>query len=221
VCGPLKNGAIVDIRQSTIGDILSGGGLKKEALGKRSVNKGRVTFTLTNMDWNDFPWPTNDIAVTFFMAESADNQETNWHVLGNRFEETGRVQTKMVSQRFDGICVPDTRLIFCEKKWTDYDMPMYDYSRVYKFDCSWNTITSSMIAKFGGGDGVVDGLAKCDIIDVTDPKAPSPIATYMVPTSGPYHHLNWFAAGGASGSLVEKPNLPTTLTDFRFTLFQD
>ena len=214
-CGPLSNGRAVDIRQTTMGDVPSGSGFIRDAIvNYPPLNKGRVTFTVTNMDWTDFPFPEDDIVLLLFMAENDALRETNWHILGSREWSDGRIWTRLIAQRFDGMCAPSHE-IPCERKSSKFDMPVYERSKSYKFDCSWDSSADS--GWFGSGVG--DGLVQCDILDVTDPKNETLIYSHKVPTGGPFEHLNYFCAGGGCGPLVEKINLPTKMTNFRFTLF--
>ena len=214
VCGPLTNGQTVDIRSGTVGKKANGG---DEALGDRAVNKGRVTWTVTNMDYRDFPWPTSDVVVVVFMGYGNYFREANWHILGNRLSFDRRIETRLVNQRADTICIggnPNS----CEKASKDQDKPLYLGTSTYKFDCSWDTTVPSLL--YGQGADVVDGLVECRIFDVTG-GGESLIQTYQVPTSGPFNSLNYFSVGGNTSSRVGRDaDIPTTLTNVRFTLFE-
>jgi len=215
-CGPLVNGQIAYIDQATAGD-------NGELLGARAVDKGRVTYTFTNLDWSMLPWPTDDIMFMIFMGNGNDpnftilNNEANWHILGNRFAANGRIETRIVTQRFDGVCIPET-VRYCEKKWLDYDMPKYSATSTYKWDCAWDTTASSGLNNWGTGVG--DGLVKCDLYNADDANNPVLIESYMVPTSGSYPSLNYFMAGGNSSERFHKTNMPVTLTNFRFSIIE-
>jgi len=217
-CGPIYDGDTVLIETPTMGSAPSGGKFNPQPLGDRTLNKGRVTFTITNLDYSDLPWPTNDIVLVVFMGKGENGGEVNWHILGNRFASDGNVETRLVSQRFDGVCVPE-EIRKCEKKHHDYDMPAYHRDRSFKFDCSWDTTAASLL--YDQGPNIRDGLITCRIFNVTDPAKEILVQTYRTPTSGPYPTLNYFVAGGNASNGFRMKNTPTTLTNFRFTLFQD
>ncbi|MDH5756936.1 MAG: hypothetical protein OEZ55_09740 [Nitrospinota bacterium] len=217
ICGPLTNGQTVDINQATQGQKADGGA---EALGERAVNKGRVTWTVTNMDWSDFPWPLaegNDVVVSVFMAYGKYFREANWHILGNRFAYDSKIETRLVNQRFDLTCIGGDPQD-CEWKYTAFDLPKYLRASTYKFDCSWDTTVPSML--YGRGADLIDGLVECKILDVSG-GGENLIETYRVPTSGPYNSLKYFTVGGNTSGQEGHPgaNLPTTLTNVRFTIF--
>lgn len=216
-CGPLVDGETVNINQGTLDD----SGVQ---LGSRKVNKGRVTFTFTKLDWSMIPWPTDDIVFMAFMALGQDlsngyglNNEVNWHILGNRFAEDGDIETRLVTQRFDGVCIPES-IRYCEKKFNNFDAPKYDLTQSYKWDCAWDTTVNSGMNDWGQSGG--DGLVSCALYNVTDANSPVLIETYRVPTSGSYEGLNGFTAGGNTSSSFFKPNMATTTTNFRFSIIE-
>ena len=215
VCGPLRGGEIVYINSGTQGQKADGGA---EALGGRSVNKGRVTWTVTNMDYTYFPWPTSDVVMAVFMGYGQYFREANWHILGNRLGFDSKIETRLVNQRFDLMCVGGNPSS-CEKSFKDEDRPRYSGSSTYRFDCSWDTTVPSML--YGQGADVVDGLVECSIYDVTG-GGENLIQSYVVPTSGPFNSLNYFAVGGKTSSQVGRltADIDTTLTNVRFTVFQ-
>ncbi|MDH4185123.1 MAG: hypothetical protein OEV92_12925 [Nitrospinota bacterium] len=214
-CGPLTNGKYVDIRQTTTGDVPSGSGYTKEAISKHfPLNKGKMTFTISNLDWTDYPYPANDIIFVLFMAETETLRETNWHILGWRDALNGIIGMKLVAQRFDGMCIPYDFLP-CERKSYEVDAPKFVRSKSYRFDCVWDTTADSGLY----GDGVGDGYVQCDIYDVTTASSPAWIITHVVPTGGPFEQLNYVCVGGGCGPMVVKPSVPATLSNFRMTLF--
>ncbi len=208
-CGPLVNGGVVTIDQSTSGD-------DGVVLGDRDVSKGRVTYTLTGIGWEMYPWPTDDIVFMILMGKGADGaSEVNWHLLGNRYSETGDIEARLVTQRFDGVCIP-TAITYCEKKDWSMDKPKFEATRSYRFDCAWDSSASS------GREaaGIVDGKAYCDIFDVTDSTGGLFVRNLTVPTSGGYPHLNYFEAGGNTSQRFVKTNVAATMTNFRFSIFE-
>ncbi|MDH5639524.1 MAG: hypothetical protein OEZ04_13645, partial [Nitrospinota bacterium] len=219
VCGPMTNGQTVDINQGTQGQKADGA---TEVLGERPINKGRVTWTVTNMDWSDFPWPLaegNDVVISVFWSYGQYYREANWHILGNRFAFDSRLETRLVNQRFDQTCVGGNPQ-YCEWKDTQFDLPLYLRSSTYKYDCSWDTTASSLL--YGRGPDLADGLVECLIYDVSG-GGESLIATYQVPTSGPFNSLKYFTVGGGTSEKEGHPNanLPATLTNVRFTIFDN
>lgn len=208
-CGPLADGRVVTIQQNTLSD-------DGVAMGTRGVSKGRVTYTLTGIGWEMYPWPTDDIVFMILMGKGADNaSEVNWHLLGNRYSATGDIEARLVTQRFDGVCIPEA-IRYCEKKDWSMDQPKFEATRSYRIDCAWDSSASS------GREaaGVADGKVYCDFTDVTDPANPTFIRNLTVPTSGGYPYLNYFEAGGNSSQRFQKTNVAATMTNFRFSIFE-
>lgn len=211
-CGPLANGETVKILQDTLDDY-------GRMLGITTMNKGRVTYTMTNLDWSMYPWPTDDIVFMAFMGYGVNGSEVNWHILGNRYSGDGQIETRIVSQRFDGVCIPYS-IQYCEKRTYAMDNPKFDSSKSYKWDCSWDTSADSMLGEYSGTTGTGDGLVSCSITDVTDTANPVYITTLTVPTSGPLPTLRFFIAGGNSSGEFRKTNMPVTMTNFRFSVME-
>lgn len=207
-CGPLTDGGTVSVYPATLSD-------DGVAMGSRNVSKGRVTYTLTGIDWSMYPWPTDDIVFAILMGKGTNGSEVNWHLLGNRYSEAGDIEARLVTQRFDGVCIP-TAVTYCEKKDWSMDKPKFEAARSYKIDCAWDSSSSS------GREaaGVADGKVYCDFTDVTDPANPVFIHNLTVPTSGDYPTLNYFEAGGNTSQRFQKTNVPATMSNFRLSIFE-
>ena len=218
-CGPFSIGDTIHFHNDQVGHVPYGPTYTSQAIGVTPIDKGNVTFKYTEFDWNDMNYPPKDVVVVAMMVQnSAQSSLTgDWHMLANRFEQTGKVQTRLVTQRFDNICIPvDIR--YCEKHDEAYDAPLYSRSRTYRFDCSWDTTVPSMLN--GQGSGVKDGLVQCDIYDATEPAKEALIMSYKTPTSGPYPALDTFVVGGRSGQVFKAANMYNIMTDVRITIYK-
>lgn len=212
ICGPSAKGEVFYIGADTQSD--SG-----EIFGAtRDINRGRVTWEFTNLDYTDIAWPTNDMMFMVFFMGSGDT-EVNWHILGNRFGVEGPIETRLVTQRFDGICIPE-HIPFCEKKMQDRDNPyIYEGAKRYKWDCFWNTGQESTHSEFGWYPGLKDGVVYCDLYDITT--TTTLLNTYYTSTSGTYDKINYFRAGGNTISLWRADDsfaVPMIMENFRFSI---
>jgi len=218
-CGPYNIGDTLHFHNDWEGQVPSGSSYTTQAIGTMPIDKGHVTFKYKDFDWNDMNFPPKDVVVVALMVQNQDQTSLvgDWHVLVNRFGMESNVETRIVTQRFDDICIPET-IRWCEKKDQAYDKPMYDRSRTYRFDCSWDTTVPSML--YGQGSGVKDGLVQCDIYDSTEPAKETLISSYKVPTSGPYPALDTFVVGGRSGQVFKAYNMYNIMTDVRITIFK-
>lgn len=214
ICGPTLKGEVLYIgadSQSDSGQVFGA---------TRDINRGRVTWEFTNLDYTDIEWPTNDMMFMILMMGHSGT-EVNWHILGNRFGETGPIETRLVTQRFDGICIPE-HIQFCEKKMQERDNPyIYEGSKRYKWDCFWNTRVESYHAEFGWYPGLKDGLIYCDLYDITT--TTTRLNTYYTSTSGPYDKINYFRAGGNTISMWRSDDrfgVPMIIENFRFSIME-
>lgn len=218
LCGPSAPYETVFINENTTDDTGQVFGLT------RNINRGRVTWEFTNLDYTDLKWPNNgdDIMFMGFIAlHDAADYEANWHILGNRFGEAGPIETRLVTQRpFDTVCIPNA-IRYCEKQWSDTQNP-YNYERAkkYKWDCQWNTTIESGLPEgtYGAYSGLIDGRIYCDLYDVTT--TTQLLNTYYMPTSGPYGRLNFFVAGGDAVTYFNKAGVPMIISNFRFSIME-
>lgn len=233
VCGPSQKGEVIYIGPDSASD-------NGETFGAtRDINRGRVTFEFTNLDYTDIEWPTNDMMFMILMMGSDKERgpsdgtyigndgvvfpattEVNWHILGNRFGLEGPIETRLVTQRFDGECVPET-IKFCEKKMQGRDNPyIYEGAKRYKWDCFWNTGQESTHEEFGWYPGLKDGIVYCDLYDITT--TTTLLNTYYTSTSGTYDKINYFRAGGNTISLMGRPDdsfaVPMIVENLRFSI---
>lgn len=190
----------------------------------RNINRGRVTFEFTNLNYDDLIWPNNgnDIMFIGFIAlHGVTDNEANWHILGNRFGDTGPIETRLVTQRpFDDVCIP-TWIRYCEKQWSDTENPyIYERAKKYKWDCKWNTYIDSGLGvdSYGAYPGLLDGQIYCDLYDVTT--TTRLLNSYYLPTSGPYDRLNFFVAGGDAVTWFAKDGVPMIISKFRFSIME-
>lgn len=194
----------------------------------RDVNRGRVTWDFTNLDYSDLAWPTNDMLFMSLKRVQADEvSEWNWHILGNRYGISGPIETRMVSQRpTDDYCVPEF-IKYCEKKYSDSEHPyVYERAKKYQWDCYWNTSIESGVDGYGARPGLNDGRVSCDLFDITGAK--TKLTTYFMPTSGPYPRLAsdsmfFFVAGGDGIAYFRPTNefgVPMIVSNFRFSILQ-
>jgi hypothetical protein len=192
----------------------------------RDLNRGRVTWDFTGLDYTDLLWPTDDMMfMVLKRIQSNGFSEWNWHILGNRYGVNGPIETRLVTQRpNDDYCIPNN-IYACEKKWADRDNPfVYERAKKYQWDCFWNTTIASGIDDYGVPPaGVMDGRISCDLYDITGAK--KKLNTYFTATSGPYTRRSddstfFFAAGGNSVTYFAKHGVPMVLSNFRFSVMQ-
>jgi hypothetical protein len=145
-----------------------------------------------------------DVAFASFGGSEIGGGTLQWFLLGKKASSNGnRIETRLASRRMTSACASRTD---CYEPQSSWDNPLWDGSKKYKFDLSWDTTQN------GGA-----GLIKCDIYDATASETnPALLVTLTTTTSGPYPILGGFSVGGNSGGSA---GLPATLTNFRITLF--
>jgi hypothetical protein len=222
-CGPFLDGGVIHFFNDQKGDVEVTTGttttITKAAIGIRPINKGHVTFKLTNFDWSDLRLAINnsdpnDCLLAHLQVQSGDYILVgNWHVMAIRGSAAGRVENRLTTQRFDvlgGLTgKPESKEI---------DMPKYERSKTYRFDITWDTTVPSMY--MGQGANIVDGLVSWSIYDATDSAKEILIKTYQTPTLGDYPMLDTFKAGGRISNPQANGVLATT-KDFRMTIFAE
>ena len=219
-CGPYNIGDTLHFDKTWIGEVPSGSGHASAEVGETPIDKGHLSFKYSDFDWNDMEFPPNDQMIVALFAQDANETmlTSDWHILSIRRSRDGNVITRLASQRFDDICITGNYTGRCKQEHELEDMPLYDRSRVYRFDCSWDSTVPSML--YGQGSDVKDGLVTCKIFDSTDSGNESLISTYQVPTFGPMTKLDTFIVGGRTGQAFNKPNMYNIMTDVRITFFK-
>jgi len=160
-CAPVSG---IRIDQNTIG-------ADGSALGGRSINVGRASFSVqgaSNAQYN----PTFSLVFLALMkAYGNGGGEANWHWLS--FGNGSGLEFRLVVQRFDGTCPK-----FCDHSQQEFGISFDNPADAWTWDCWWNTADVS-----------------CDIF-----KNGNYFTTLAVPTKGPYNTLNYFGLGNQATS---------------------
>lgn len=181
------------INESTIG-------LNGEVLGTRAVNKGRVSFRMTNVDASEFTSHNTTLAMFFAYGNGTNN--ANWH-WNTYYNAGGRVQSRFKSQRADerygdGSRCPHYK---CEEKAVN-DSVQWQNNKTYLWRCGWDTTKNNNL-----------GEAWCEIYEDGSSEY---IARESVLTNGGYNSLVYFKTGGD----IYGHHISVTVSDIRFTLFE-
>ncbi|MDH4184622.1 MAG: hypothetical protein OEV92_10395 [Nitrospinota bacterium] len=164
-----------------------------EALGDRSVDKGRIMFKITGM--SNYGISAKETFGIFFNANGNGGGEVNWqwmsyHVGGDD------IQSRIIIQRFDGTCSPK----FCEDSFITDELQFRDPSEVWAFDCLWD------------GSG---GIISCDITKASDKTT---IHGENDPR-GAYHSLRYIGVG-ANAFDGPYPGYNGTVSEFMLAIFE-
>jgi hypothetical protein len=120
-CGASSN-KFID--QSTVG--ASG-----EALGSRSVQRGKITFSSTGTHNWDIAVGTDTFSLLVH-AQGHNGHEVNWH--WHSYNLGAVIESRLTAQRFDGTCSG-----FCEDTYITQALQYFSTEEVYDWDCSWDS----------------------------------------------------------------------------------
>ncbi|MDH5509453.1 MAG: hypothetical protein OEZ32_03765 [Nitrospinota bacterium] len=140
-----------------------------EALGFRNVDRGMLTFRLTDMINGSIT--DRETFGIIFMADGRSNGEANWQWMSYAVGG-GAIQSRLIVQRFDGSCPG-----FCENSYITDDLQFTNSSEVFEFNCGWDT---------------TEGTVWCEITSKSD-------ASFHMradnDTLGPYNALRYIGLG--------------------------
>ena len=182
-CGPVDN---IRVDPSTVSQT-------QGQLGVRGVNFGMLTFTMTNMHNNKISDRENFGII--FMANGNDNREANWQWMSYNVGG-GAIQSRLVMQRFDGVCTP-----FCEEAYITDDLQFHDDAEEHKWNCKWDDVA---------------GTIECVITKPDDPTFV--LETHNV-TKGKYSSLRYIGVGKHAFD-GPYPGYNGIVKDFKVTIFK-
>lgn len=114
-------------------DTVGAGG---EPLGSKSMDRGMLSFQLTNMTNGKIT--DRETFGVFFNADGNSNREVNWQWMSYAVGG-GAIQSRLIIQRFDGSCPG-----FCENAYITDDLQFESSTEVFNFSCGWDTQIGSV-----------------------------------------------------------------------------
>jgi len=107
-----------------------------EALGSRNVDRGMLSFRLTDM--SNSAITDRETFGIIFMADGKSGGEVNWQWMSYAVGG-GAIQSRLIVQRFDGSCPG-----FCENAYITDDLQFSNSGEVFEFKCGWDTTASQV-----------------------------------------------------------------------------
>ncbi|MDH5637920.1 MAG: hypothetical protein OEZ04_05465 [Nitrospinota bacterium] len=166
------------------------------ALGDREVSWGMLSVTYHGLLNANIP--SNAAYGVFFKAHGLGMNEANWHFIAHNVEDN-IISTRLILQRFDGVCQP-----FCEEMFSTYDLQFEDENEAVQFDCAWSV-----------SEIIPDGKIWCTVTKMNSNQTHE----YWTVMKGLFVSLDYAGVGKKSFQGVY-PGFPAQVSDFKFTIFQ-
>ncbi|MDH5511505.1 MAG: hypothetical protein OEZ32_14285 [Nitrospinota bacterium] len=165
-------------------------------MGDREVSWGMLSVTYHELLNANIP--SDAIYGIFFKAHGLGMDEANWHFIAHNVENDV-ISTRLILQRFDGVCLP-----ICEESFATYDLQFDDENEAVQFDCAWSV-----------SEIVPDGKIWCTVTKMNSNQT----YEYWTVMKGLFVSLD-YAGVGKKSFQGDYAGFPGQVSDFKLTIFQ-